>query len=254
MTRTEKAHQRVPGAFWYPNILGVLPLIALGLTLQAQTESTPTAAVVTSVKGGVDLVRFSEKDTIPLKVSQFIHEGDIIRTGPKERAGVAFTDGAEVRINENTDFEISRKKAGARERRLKMDVGQVWTRLLHGKAAIAVQTPSALAAVRGTEADIEQRALLTVKVYEGLVDLSNRYGRQSLGKDQISTVAGAAAPAPPRQMGPDEKGDWQERLKVRNMEDLLKQLQDQSSGEKRLKIQYEKDGQIKEMDLKFKKE
>ena len=219
-------------------------------------EQTPIAGIITSVKGKAHVKRFNEKDTVIVKTGQFVREGDVLRIGPKERASLAFMEGAEVRINENTEFEVTRRGVASHARNIKLALGQVWTRLLNKEADLDVQTRVAVAAVRGTEADIEMKNGMTVKVYEGLVDLMNSYGKQSLSQGQVSQVAGAgAAPSAPRQMSEDEKGKWQEKFKIKNLEELLKQLQEQTgaSGERKLKLQIEKDGEKKDLELKFKK-
>jgi hypothetical protein len=50
---------------------------------------------------------------------------------------------------------------------------------LHGKAGMQIKSPTAVAAVRGTEADVDVDNRMVVKVYEGLVDVSNDQGSQS---------------------------------------------------------------------------
>ena len=171
-------------------VLPILAALALSLLGAGGTqERTPVAGILTSVKGKVQVKRALEKDTAPAKVGQFVREGDVIQTGPKQRVSLAFTEGAEVRINENTKFEVRGGGAG-KTRKVGLSLGQIWTRLLHKEADLEIRTQVAVAAVRGTEADVEMRNLLTVKVYEGLVDLMNSQGKHRLSAGQISKVTG----------------------------------------------------------------
>ena len=121
--------------------------------------------------------------------------------------------------------------------------------MLHKMAKLNVRTPSAICAVRGTEADIEQRSLMTVKVYEGHVLLKNALGEQPLVAGQISTVAGGAAPAAPRQMTEKEMGKWQETIKVKDLGKYLKRV---GLSEKDLKVKISKDGEETDVVVKLK--
>ncbi|MBI4386087.1 MAG: FecR domain-containing protein [Elusimicrobia bacterium] len=236
--------------------MGFLAIYGLSKVVESQeAEPAQVAAVITFVKGKVVVVRPGGGEPVRAKKGEFLNEGDIVRTGPKEKAAVAFMEGAEVRINENTEFEVSRQGGPKKERKVFLPKGQVWTRLLHHNAEFAIRTTAAVAAVRGTEADVEMSNLMTVKVYEGTVDLMNKAGSTALTAGQMSQAGGqGSAPAPAKQMSQGDYGKWQQGMRIKNIEELLKQLQNQGgSGEKKLKIQIEKDGQQKEVELKFKK-
>ena len=183
------------------------------------------------VKGDVQIKRSGEAAYAVLSLNDLLYFGDEVKTGPASQASLATKGGAEVRINENSTFNTD-ARAGVRET-VRLKVGQLWTRMLHKMAKLDVKTPSAVCAVRGTEADIEQRSLLTVKVYEGHVDVHNAQGKQSLAAGQMSTVAGGGAPAAPKQMGTAEVGNWQDGIqtKDKDMQTFLDKLSD-ASGDK----------------------
>lgn len=207
-------------------------------------------AVVVFVEGDVKLKRDKASDYVELKVNEALQPGDAIKTGPGAKASLVTKDGAEIRINQNSDFDIPGKsKVRAM---FNLAVGQVWSRMLHKKARLSVRTPAAVCAIRGTEADIEQKELMTVKVYEGHVDLSNKLGKQALRAGQISTVAGAAAPAAPRQMSASEQGKWQEGIDVKDLAKYIEQVGLDPKGMRNLKVNVEKDGKTKEIQIKLK--
>jgi ferric-dicitrate binding protein FerR (iron transport regulator) len=121
-------------------------------------------------------------------------------------------------------------------------------------AKLDVRTPAAVCAIRGTEADIEQRDLLTVKVYEGHVDVQNQQGRQSLKAGQMSTVSGAgAAPGAAKQMGAADKRNWQEGMTVQDMKSFTDKLAAESGGDKKLRLKVDKGGTTKDVEIKLKK-
>lgn len=206
------------------------------------------AAVSIYVQGDVNLLRSGSDTPEGLKLNMLLYAGDSIKTGAGAKASIITKKGAEIRINENSELTMPGKR-GLRGL-FGLSAGQVWSRMLHRMAKLQVRTPAAICAVRGTEADIEQRAFLTVKVYEGHVDVQNDMGKQSLFAGQLSTVAGSgSAPAAPRQMTADEMGKWQETIEVK---DLAKYLKRVGLKEKDLRIRISKDGQEKGVDIKLK--
>ncbi len=210
------------------------------------------AAVVIFVLGDVKIKHADDKDYSELKLNDALQPGDSIKTGPGAKASLVSKGGAELRINENSTFNIPGKSKV--QEMYDLTVGQVWGRMLHKMAKLNVRTPSAVCAVRGTEADIEQKDTLTVKVYEGHVDLTNAQGKQSLHAGQISTVAGAgAAPAAPRQMSSSEVGKWQEGIDVKDMTKYMDEVGLSGKDSKKLKIKLEKGGKTKDVDIQLKK-
>jgi ferric-dicitrate binding protein FerR (iron transport regulator) len=127
--------------------------------------------------------------------------------------------------------------------------------MLHKMAKINVRTPSAVCAVRGTEADIEQRSLLTVKVYEGHVDVQNSLGKQSLRAGQMTTVTGAnAAPEAAKKMSGKDAGKWQEEIKVSDYKKFISLLEESAAGGKDLKTSVKMpDGSVKQIEGSLKK-
>ncbi|MBI5743845.1 MAG: FecR domain-containing protein [Elusimicrobia bacterium] len=210
-------------------------------------------AVAVYISGDVQVKRTGETAYSELKVNDMLAAGDSIKTGPASRAGIVTKGGAEVRLNENSVFEM--EASGKVRDLIKLSVGQLWTRMLHRMSKINVRTPSAVCAVRGTEADIEQRSLLTVKVYEGHVDVQNTLGKQSLMAGQMTTVAGAnAAPDAPKKMSGGEAGKWQEEVKVSDYEKFINLLKESAASGKTLKTSVKMpDGSVKQIEGSLKK-
>jgi hypothetical protein len=209
-------------------------------------------AIVVYVNGDVQVKRAGESAFAALSLNDLLYAGDEVKTGPSSQASLATKGGAEVRLNQNSSFNI--EASGKVREMLRLRVGQLWTRMLHKMAKLDVRTPSAVCAVRGTEADIEQRSLLTVKVYEGHVDVQNSLGKQSLAAGQMSTVSGAgAAPAAAKQMSASEVGNWQDGITSGEMQKFLDKLSAESGAEKKLKLKIEKDGKTRDVEIQLKK-
>ena len=209
-------------------------------------------AIVVHVKGKVKVKRDGTRRFKKLKVNDLLFSGDVVKTWKRSTASIILKGGAEIRLNQRSKFEISKK--GKLRQIIELSFGQLWTRMLHKMAKVNVKTPTAVCAIRGTEADIEERDMLTVKVYEGHVDVENANGKQSLRAGQMSTVAGAgAAPAAPSEMSSGDKGDWQEGIKVEDIGKYLESLNSEVSKERKLRLKIQKDGKTKEVEIKLKK-
>ena len=233
-------------------LIGLALLSAVCLTGPAFGAGKVNAVVVYA-KGDVQVMRAGEKVYSELKVNDLLYAGDSIKTGAKSRAGLVTKGGADIRLNENSSFDLA---PGSRVRELiDLSTGQLWTRMLHKMAKIDVRTPAAVCAVRGTEADIEQRSLLTVKVYEGHVDVQNSLGSQTLNAGQMTTVAGAgAAPGAPKKMGAQDSGKWQEAVNVSDYDKFVKLLKESGDSGKKLKTSIRMpDGSIKQIEGNLKK-
>ena len=235
------------------------PIIALALTAAAlrlpgyAAAAGAVNAIVVYVKGDAQVKRAGVDTYSALALNDLLYAGDEVQTGQSSMVSLATKGGAEVRINENSFFNIeSRNKV---RELLHLVGGQLWTRMLHKMASLDVKTPSAVCAIRGTEADIEQRSLLTVKVYEGHVDVENSSGKQSLTAGQMSTVAGAgSAPAAAKQMSASEVGNWQDGAANKDIQKFLdKLLAASGGGQKKLKLRIDKDGKTKDVEIQLKK-
>lgn len=228
-------------------------LLAMAILASPLRAEDPVAGVVIDVKGKPEVNRKGSKKWDRLKLNRYVYEEDTIKTGPNERVAIAFIGGAEVRINENSEFVVN-SGGGNKRTSVFSKVGQAWTRMLHGRAGLDVRTPVAVAAVRGTEADVDIHDRMTVKVYEGHVNVNNQHGSQALTAGMMTNVAAGGAPAAPRRMSPGDYTSWQNSLNPKDIESRLKRLH-KKAGEKRdIKLKFKtKDGQSKELNIKLEK-
>lgn len=229
--------------------MSVMMAAAAFFVLSLAASAGELSAIAVYTRGKAEIKRAGDKEFRKLKVNDMVYTGDTITTGRRSQVSLVMKGGAEVRLNQNSEFEV--ESTGKVREVLKLSVGQMWSRMLHKMAKINVRTPSAVCAVRGTEADIEQRGLLTVKVYEGHVDVENAAGMTALKAGQMSTVTGAnSAPAAASEMGKGEAGTWQDGIKVKNMDDFVKRLLSAAESGKAVETPIKtKDGEIK--NIKF---
>jgi len=230
--------------------VGVLLLAAAGAR-----AASPVAGVVISIEGKPEIQRAGEKGFKPLKFNDMVREGDSVKTGRGSRVAVAFVGGAELRINEDSNFKME-SGGGSKPTSVFTEFGNAWTRLLLGKSGMRVRTPNAVAAVRGTEADVNYgNGPMTVKVYEGFVDVMNDKGTTALRAGQQTAVAGAGqAPQAARDMAAQDYGTWQNGLKAANLNKSLKLLDAAAVKERSLDLDMkDKDGKSKKVRMHFEK-
>ena len=99
---------------------------------------------------------------VKAKPRQSVYEGNIIRTKAKSRCEITLTGGGKIRIGEKSELELNgaEVKPMAKSFNANLKKGNVW---VSAKAAfgekknIAVKTPTAVAAIRGTKYQCESR-------------------------------------------------------------------------------------------------
>ena len=157
--------------------------------------------------GKVDLSSTSNKWT-RAKPNQPVFEGNIIRTQAKSRCEITLTGGGKVRIGENSELELNEVdvKPMSKNFNANLKKGNVW---VSAKAAfgekknIAVRTPTAVAAIRGTKyrakAGDDESSVL---VYDGKVDVNQAKNYIERRKEKRK---GMAPKNTPFKLGPVEE-------------------------------------------------
>ena len=145
-------------------------------------------AVVDQVEGKAEVLVHGRGKAVPLEVGKLVRAGDLVRTGPRssvELRWVRWAGGMRIRIGENTRFRVIRsilnRKTKETTARLRLDLGKIWVRLreaLTGRSKFEVETPTVVAAVRGTvfSVAVAQDGASQVEVLEGEVAVKRRDG------------------------------------------------------------------------------
>lgn len=227
--------------------------VAVAAFCAAASYAAPVAGVVVSLEGRPES-KAGSASYKRMKLNQIVHEGDVVKTDKGERVGIAFVGGAELRINENSVFEIQ-SGGGAKPVSVKTRLGDVWTRLIGKHSGILIRTPAAVAAVRGTECDVNVNERVDVKVYDGHVDLTNEKGSTSLRAGQQASVAGAGeAPSAAQAMAKNDYGTWQNGLQPTDLNKSLELLNKAADKSRTLELEMkDKDGQPKKVKINFEK-
>ena len=157
------------------NIVIVVFGIAIAIALCQPAQAQERVAQLTTVSGSVTVTRAADGavDTAqqvgPRVRNGSVFPGDVVATEAGASAKLVFSDGTELRLEEGTaltiqPLDVSTLLAqGERQqvvgRRIKVLAGKVFAEVVPGGAvATEFETPSGVAAVKGTTLSIEVRA------------------------------------------------------------------------------------------------
>ncbi|HMU74535.1 MAG TPA: FecR family protein, partial [Elusimicrobiota bacterium] len=135
--------------------------------------------------------------------STSLREGDSLRTGPKGKAELRMSEGHRLSVREKTTVTVVSGGKGL-QYQFRVISGRVraFVRKLAAKSRFEIRTPLAVAAVRGTEFEMEvlDRGTSRLSVIEGVVsfkDLDGLFNEVSVVKGQCVTIEPNQAPKPP---------------------------------------------------------
>ena len=114
------------------------------------------------------------------QVKQVLGAGHFVRTGELSRMGLVFADETQMRLNQNTVLQV--KQATGRDNSdstvLSLLSGRGWSQSKVAPKKLVIQTPSATAAIRGTdwELSVDDQGTSTLTVLSGEVEFFNDFG------------------------------------------------------------------------------
>ncbi|MDQ7053697.1 MAG: FecR family protein [candidate division KSB1 bacterium] len=168
-----------------------------------------------------------------------MHSGNIIRTGDKSLAALVFTDDKSlVKIRANSEVTVKGSRDQKKVKKsLFMRLGELWAKVTKGNP-FQVETPSGVAAVKGTEfyVTMDQSGNMVVFCMEGLIELINRLGRLDLNAGERGELLRNNRPSE-RRMRDDEKPRW---AGEDDLNELQIEFEDENGEKKILKIRFRK--------------
>jgi hypothetical protein len=164
-------------------VTAVLAVIVLLVAAQALAV-VEMLAVVDERVGSVHVVRGSQAQAAT--VGMLVRAGDRVRTGANALVGLHWADGTRLEVGPETELVVQRCRAN-RVRKVssthfRLNLGEVWIRLrgaLHPGSKFEVETPTIVAAVRGTifGVKVSPDGTSRLEVYEGEVDILDDHGQ-----------------------------------------------------------------------------
>lgn len=190
-------------------------LAAVVLALAVVTVAAGQAWVIARVSfymGEVNYMKAQSDQWSGVSLKQPLFSGDIVRTDKESRLELKTgEDDLIVRIDEDSELEISNRslqewKGAGTKATLKK--GRLWTnvrRMAADRENLTIETPTVLAAVRGTvfRIDIPSEVTTILRVYEGELEVRDNPNPPA-EPGQMREVAPPREVPPPREVSPQE--------------------------------------------------
>jgi tetratricopeptide (TPR) repeat protein len=151
-------------------------------------------------------------------IRQVLTAGDRVRTGNYGKISILFIDHTQIKVHRNSLLFIKAvsKVPGKKGTVLRLDMGEIWSRARTNPGGLMIETPSATAAIRGTDWDIavDEKGTTSLTVLKGLVEFFNDYGKVMVGRGEQAVAAVGKAPVRTFLVKPRERVQWVESWPV----------------------------------------
>lgn len=128
--------------------VGLVTLSTIGF--QAISDDDLHRAVIVDLKNKVEL-KFGASEWRTASINQLVRPGTTIRTGALSKVELKYPDGTITRIGSRTNLSVLDKA----QRSIKVASGKVWFKVTKKSIGYRVYSPTAVAAITGTEGFVE---------------------------------------------------------------------------------------------------
>jgi hypothetical protein len=174
-----------------------------------------------------------------------LHAGAQVRTGDQSLAAIVFTDDKSLlKVRSNSKVVINGKREAASSgsqrifKTIAMEAGELWAKVTKGTSSFRVETPSGVAAVKGTifYGALDGEGKFYIICLDGVVELINNLGSVLVKAGQTGISAPNMAPEA-HSSTPGEMPNWAGDNDSSGEIEI--ELHDQNGQKKKLKIRYQ---------------
>ena len=172
-------------------------------------KGTPMDGVVTFIKGDAKVQKENEEEWAVLHLRDQVPEGCGVKTGVASALELTFEDGSSLFQDADTDLKLSVTRISSNHllRELRLVGGRTINRVKRAtghEQRFIIRTPSALAAMRGTEFRVSSDADKTthLEVITGVVDVAAMGGDVEVKGHEGTAVKKGFPPIVPRKLLP----------------------------------------------------
>jgi hypothetical protein len=194
--------------WWWLCLVAVLGLLSLWPDEAAHAQQLKRIGQVTTLEGKVTVLRQGKFSPEPLTLRTPIFQEDIIETDRASKVRLTLSDATVISLGEHSRFELKQLPQETRQQTPSSRLSIAWglfrviLQEMTSPSAVEVITPTAIAAIRGTDFMGEVSADSTaIVVLEGTVVVSNRRppirDLTTLTPGMGTTVKGDAPPSTP---------------------------------------------------------
>jgi len=150
-------------------------------------------------------------------INQGFAEGSHVKTGQQSKIALLFRDDSQLRLNQNSLLIIKDvlDKQG-KSTRFRLNQGRAWIKSKNIPDKLIMETPSAVAAIRGTDWDMEVApdGTATLTVLHGSVHFSNTLGEVTVNANEQAIARMDKAPIKVIISNPKDRIQWVSEYKV----------------------------------------
>ena len=171
----------------------------------------PPAAEIVSLEGKGEYRETQQLDWRPARVNQQIFPSNLVRTGDLSKMALLFPDRTQIRLAQNSVLQIKEVSTGKDQKTiLNLNAGRSWMQSKTSPGGLTMQTPSALASIRGTDWEmvVEPDGRSTLTVFSGEAEFANDQGRVLVGKNEQASAEQGRAPVKIQIINPRERIQW----------------------------------------------
>jgi Flp pilus assembly protein TadD len=193
-------------------------LLAGAVLVCCNCAALASGAEIVDLIGRGDFKQAQAGDWHQASIRQQLDGGAYVRTGDLSQMAVLLRDHTQLRLNQNSILQIRELAAGGTPTRLDLSAGRAWMQAKSRPAAasggqppaLEIRTSNAVAAIRGTDWDIEVAPTgnVTLTVLSGEVDLYNDFGRVMVAANQQAYVEAGKAPVKRLLTNARERVQW----------------------------------------------
>ncbi|NJD88067.1 MAG: TonB-dependent receptor [Betaproteobacteria bacterium] len=183
--------------------------LAMGVSLAA--GAADPAAEIVSLDGKGEAREAQQTSWSPAKIRQRLFPSNFVRTLDLSRMGVLLVDGTQVRLAPNSQLQIKETARGTDAKTiLNLNSGRSWVQSKVAPRGLVMETPSAVAAIRGTdwEMAVDGEGRATLSVLSGEVEFSNALGAVVVQRGEQALAEKGKAPVKLRVTVSRDRVQW----------------------------------------------
>lgn len=186
-----------------------LLLVFLLCTLAAPFEALAKVAEIVTLAGQGQSKAANAGDWRDAKARQELDDGDFVRTGKQSTMGLLFADQTQIRLSADTTMQV-RAPAAAQGPSVSLRKGRSWMQSKNPPQGLTVATPSAIAAIHGTdwEIEVDEAGNATLTVLSGEVRFYNDQGTVTVNRNEQAYAMPGKAPLKRSVVNPRERVQW----------------------------------------------
>jgi len=216
-------------------IAGII-LILISIQLPVSYGYQKSIALVMKATGNAKLNRANNRSWENFNVGTRLNSGDRIKTENNALVAIMFTDDKslmKVRSQSLVTIQAKKEKQTV-SKRIFASFGELWFKVKKGVRNFQLETPSGVAAVKGTEfyAIVTKDGEMKIIGIEGIIQLFNKLGSVLVNAGQTGQID-EGKPAVEKS-DPSQIPDWGEQAK--NEKELQLEFEDSDGNKKTLKI------------------